>query len=243
MVARSALQNRALVVALLASLLLWNLPFGGVVLYPFKLLATWMHELSHGIVMLATGAGFDRMAVYQDTSGYAYSHGTPGAFGMALVASAGYMGTSLIGAALLVVGRTERGARTALAVLGGALLLSVALWVRNDFGMGVILATGVAFAAAAAFAGESVAAFLLNFVAAQACINAVLDIRVLFRANLVVDGEVMAQSDAHNMADATFGAYWLWAGVWLLWSFGLFYLALRRTHLTSSRAVQGGAST
>jgi hypothetical protein len=36
MVARSGLQNRALVVALLASLLLWNLPFGGLVLYPFK---------------------------------------------------------------------------------------------------------------------------------------------------------------------------------------------------------------
>ena len=43
-----ALELRTLAIALLASLLLWNLPFGGVLLYPFKLLATWLHELSHG---------------------------------------------------------------------------------------------------------------------------------------------------------------------------------------------------
>ena len=49
-------QRRALAIALLASLVLWNLPFGGFLLYPFKLLATWMHELSHGIV-IRTGFG------------------------------------------------------------------------------------------------------------------------------------------------------------------------------------------
>ena len=27
---------------------LWNLPYGGIALYPFKLLATWLHEMSHG---------------------------------------------------------------------------------------------------------------------------------------------------------------------------------------------------
>ena len=42
-------RERALVIALLASLVLWNLPFGGLVLYPFKLFATWLHELSHGL--------------------------------------------------------------------------------------------------------------------------------------------------------------------------------------------------
>jgi len=35
---------RPLGIVLLASLLLWQLPFGGFVLYPFKLLGTWLHE-------------------------------------------------------------------------------------------------------------------------------------------------------------------------------------------------------
>jgi hypothetical protein len=68
---------RTLALALLGSLLLWNLPSGGVLLYPFKLLATWLHELSHGIAMVLAGAGFDRIVLYRDTSGLAYASSTP----------------------------------------------------------------------------------------------------------------------------------------------------------------------
>jgi hypothetical protein len=241
MVARPGLQDRALVLALLASLLLWHLPFGGFVLYPFKLFATWLHELSHGLVMLLTGAGFDRMEIYRDTSGYAYSNHHPGQLGVAAVASAGYMGTAVFGAALLVVGRTPRGAKAALLAIGVALLASVALFIRNQFGIIAILGSGVGLVATALLASHSAAGLLLNFVAAQACINAVLDIRVLFRSNLVVNGQIMQRSDAHNMAAATFGTHWMWAAIWLLWSFGLFYLALRVT-AKSGRAAQGRAS-
>ena len=66
------LELRTLAFALLASLLLWNLPVGGVLLYPFKLIATWLHELSHGLAMLVSGVGFDRVLIYRDTSGLAY---------------------------------------------------------------------------------------------------------------------------------------------------------------------------
>jgi hypothetical protein len=34
---------RGLALALLASLVLLQLPYGGMVLYPFKVLGTWMH--------------------------------------------------------------------------------------------------------------------------------------------------------------------------------------------------------
>jgi hypothetical protein len=199
--------------------------------------------------MLVTGAGFDRMEIYQDTSGFAYSWSNPGGVGMAIIASAGYVGTAVFGAFMLVVGRTRRGAKTALAIIGAVLLLTSAVWVRNQFGLITVLSGGAAFLAVAVLANEKVASFLLNFVAAQACINAVLDIRVLFRSNLVVNGEVMQRSDAHNMADATFGTAWMWAAVWMAWSFALFYVALRRNHLstvaarTSSRSPQGSAST
>src|SRR5262249_53372058 len=86
---------RTLALALLASLLLWNLPFGGLLLYPFKLLATWLHELSHGITMILTGAGFDEVLIYRDTSGLAYAHYRIDDAGSAVIAAAGYMGTPL----------------------------------------------------------------------------------------------------------------------------------------------------
>jgi Peptidase M50B-like len=223
------------VVALLASLLLWNLPFGGLVLYPFKLIATWLHEMSHGVVMLLSGAGFSHLDIYRDTSGIAYAQRGVGGFGRAAIASAGYMGAALLGASLLVLGQSARRARAILVGFAIALALSLVFWVRNDFGMAAVVAGALACIALARFAGEKTALLLVNFVAAQACINAVLDIRVLFRPTLVIDGEVVRVSDAHNMAAASFGSHWLWAGVWLAFSFACFFVALRVTHLAQRR--------
>ncbi len=223
-------RHRALVVALLATLLLWNLPFGGFILYPFKLLATWLHETSHGIVMLVTRAGFHYMDIYRDTSGLAYANSAVGSAGTAAIAAAGYMGTPLFGALLVVLGQRQGAARGLLVGLAAALSLSALLFVRNDFGLTVVL-VGAAACLGAALAGRVVAVFLLNFIAAQACINALLDIRVLFRSTLVVNGEVMGASDAHNMAAASFGSAWMWAALWLAWAFVVFYVALRVVYL------------
>jgi Peptidase M50B-like len=223
---------RALGLALVVSLALWQLPFGGFLLYPFKLLATWMHELSHGLVMMATGAGFDRMEVYRDGSGLAYwVHGVGPVRG-ALIAAAGYMGTPVFGVALLVAGQTVRGARWALAAMGALLLACVLLVVANQFGQVSLAATGAVVVAVAVLVPGRWAVLGAHFVAAQACVNAVLDIRVLFRPVMVVDGHVAGGSDASRMALATFGtdaswAIWLWASLWLAWSLALLFVALR----------------
>ena len=230
-------RQRALVIALLASLVLWNLPFGGLVAYPFKLLATWLHESSHGLVMLLSGAGFDRMEIYRDTSGLAYMSNGVGGAGAAAIAAAGYMGTPLFGAVFLLVGQNKRGARSVLVVLGFLMGLTAIAWLSNPFGVGAALVGAVACFAGAAFASEGVAVFSVNFIAAQACINAVLDIRVLFRANLVVNGQAIGASDAHNMARASFGTPTLWAIVWLVWSLALFFVALRLLYLRQRRAA------
>jgi hypothetical protein len=235
---RAQRQERALVVALLASLLLWNLPFGGLVLYPFKLLATWLHEMSHGILMLLTGAGFSHLEIYRDTSGIAFAQRGVGGAGRAAIASAGYMGAAMLGATLLVLGQSARRARAILIGFSIALVLSLIFWVRNDFGMSAVAVAALICMAVSRFSGESAALLLVNFVAAQACVNAVLDIRVLFRPTLVINGEVVRVSDAHNMAAASFGTHWLWAGVWLGFSFACFFVALRVTHLHQRRRGQ-----
>ncbi len=227
---------RTLAVALLASLLLWNLPFGGLLLYPFKLLATWLHELSHGLSMIVTGTGFDRIVIYRDTSGLAYADSGAGPFAAAVIAAAGYMGTPLWGAALLVVTPTARTARIAMLVLavllGSSALTVVAAPDGDTFGRWAIGASGAAFAVAAVALPGRWRVAVAHFVAAQACVNALLDIRVLLRPAQVVNGVVTGASDAHTMAAATFGtteawAVYLWASVWLVWSLGVLYIALR----------------
>lgn len=228
-------RQRAIALGLLASLALWHLPFGGLLLYPFKLLATWLHELSHGLVMLVVGAGFDRMEIYRDTSGLAFAQAGVGRAGRAAIAAAGYMGTPLCGAALLVLGQTAHSARRVLGGLAVAMAASTAIWIHNDFGRVAMGCIAAALLVVALYPDRRAAVWLASFVAAQACINALLDIRVLFRANLVVNGQVMRNSDAHDMAAACGGSTALWAGLWLAWSLALLYAALRLIHLRQAR--------
>jgi hypothetical protein len=230
---------RTLAIALLVSLVLWNLPFAGILLYPFKLLATWLHEMSHGLVMILTGNGLDRVTIYRDTSGLANAQEHAGPTALVFIASAGYMGTPLWGAALLVATPTGRAARNALLILAAALGISALLVVAapdgDRFGQ-------IAVAAMAAVAGAIAIAVpvrwrlaLAHFIAAQSCVNALLDIRILMRPHQVVNGlEIPARSDAHAMAVATFGtdaqwAAWFWATAWLLWSLAILFFALRLT--------------
>jgi hypothetical protein len=244
------LELRTLAVALLASLLLWNLPFGGVLLYPFKLLATWLHELSHGLAMLITGAGFDHMVIYRDTSGLAYASSSVGPFGSGVIAAAGYMGTPLWGALLLVATPDARTARRALLVLS-VLLFATGLFVvaptpdGDSFGPYAIAATGIIVFGCAVALPARWRVLVAHFIAAQACVNALLDIRVLLRPTQVVNGVVAAISDAHNMALMTFGttdtwAVWTWAIAWLLWSLVVLFAALR---IGTARALAGSPVT
>ena len=223
---RESTGNRLLVVALLVTLVLWNVPYGWVALYPFKLFATWLHESAHGLVMIATGAGLDRLEIFRDTSGLAHASRGVGPLAQTLIASAGYMGTALCGAIFLVLGRSDRGGRGVLLLLSAVMVLSVIGAIRNGFGAAAVGAAALALGGLALWGGERVTAFTVSLLAAQSSINAVLDIRVLFGATRVVDGRPHGVSDADAVAAILGGPPALWAALWLVWSFGLFYLAL-----------------
>jgi preprotein translocase subunit SecG len=230
-------EQRTLAVALLASLLLWNLPFGGLVLYPFKLLATWLHELTHGLVMTLTGPGFEAVIIYRDTSGLAYAKTSMTGWCVPFIAAAGYMGTPLWGALILRLTPTARRARIVLGVLGVLLVVSAFTVISIDddgstFGPWAVGVMGGALIIVALIVPPRIRRLLAHFVAAQACINAMLDIRVLLRPSQMVGGSSAASSDATSMALSTFGttadwAVWTWAGIWLAWSLAVLYLSLR----------------
>ena len=104
-----------LIAALSAIVLGWLGPLA----YPFRLLTTIVHELSHGLVTLLTGGVFLRFVVFPDGAGMAYTAG-----GIRwLIIPAGYVGAALFGAALITLGRSHQRSRVALGVLGAALAL------------------------------------------------------------------------------------------------------------------------
>lgn len=134
-------ENRYLLSALLTLLVLSNVPYGQYILYPFELFSTWIHELCHGLAGLAVGGKFKALYVYADTSGRALTSFIPGAINNTIVSSAGYIGTTLFGALLLLLLRPTRFAKGT-ALLASFALLIVMLWKVNSL-VGSILFLGI----------------------------------------------------------------------------------------------------
>ncbi len=192
--------------------LLWQLPYGAQMLYPLTLLATFAHEMGHGLSALALGFSFDDMLLHSDGSGMAVWRGNSGATATALIAAGGLIGPSLAGVSLLLLSRAPRFARATLLLVALLLLAAVALWVRNAFGIGFLLAWALCLGLAAKVLPDAAAAFLLHLIALTLCLSWLTDLDYMFSNQAVVNG-VALPSDSAVMAAALWLPYWFWGGV------------------------------
>lgn len=203
-----------LLVGVSGLLLLSNVPYGGVVLAPLRLLTTWAHEVSHALAACATGGRVDDLQVFRDGSGLARTRVPNNRWAKAVVAGAGYPGASLFGAALLSMRHVDQGGVAALFVLGLFIGLSVLLWVRNLFGVLALLGVGVLFVAAGMFLDPVSADLVVSFVGVATCMHALTSLRALFGSQQVAGGQVVV-SDAHRMAELLWLPSWVWAVLWI----------------------------
>ena len=197
----------AIAVSLIASLT----PWGPTLLYPFKLFTTWVHETSHALMTVIVGGRVTAVTIDPDTSGLTHGLVPASRVARGLVASAGYLGAALVGCLLMAATRVEKSAHVILMGLGGFMLFTLAIWMRNLFGVAVVLAWGVALIALARKGMGNAPRFLLSLLAIQVALNSVFDIRVLF----LIDRR---QSDAATMARLFLLPSWVWATAWMLMS-------------------------
>lgn len=123
--------RRALVTAAIVALVIEHLvPFGHLILYPFTLLATWVHEMGHGLTALMVGGSFSSLDVFRDASGLAHINTARG-LPSALAAMGGLLAPPFVGAATLALARGPKRARLVLLALSLALVVSLAVWVRS----------------------------------------------------------------------------------------------------------------
>lgn len=206
------------VAVLAAALLTW---VDGLTLlaYPFRLLLTLVHELSHGFAALATGGRFVRFVVFADGSGLAY---TAGGWRW-LVIPAGYLGAAAFGAGLLVAGGSVRGGRWALGAVGAVVFLATlryslpTLASRQAAGGALTLVAGLALGALlfglAGRAGAGWIVFAVHLLAVMAALTAFSDLWTLIGLSAGGSG---VDCDAEAMAAATFLPAVVWAVVWAL---------------------------
>jgi len=197
--------------AVAVSLVVSVTPWAQFLLYPFKLFTTWVHESGHALMTVLVGGRVTSIAIEPDSSGLTQSFVPASRAARGLVASSGYLGAAVVGCLLMAATRVEKWAHLILLSLGACLLLTLALWIRNAFGVGVVLAWGVALVALARRGNGNAPRFLLSLLAIQVALTSVYDIRVLF----LID---RGRSDAATMARLFLLPSWVWATAWMLMS-------------------------
>ena len=203
-------------------------PWGKLLLYPFKLFTTWVHECDHALVTLMVGGTVSSIVIEPDTSGVTRSLLPAGRMARGLVASSGYLGASVVGCLLMAATRVEKWARAVVWTVGALMLLTLVVWMRNLFGFVVVLAWGAGLVALARKAGGEASRFVLSLLAIQVALDSVYDIRALFH----VDG---GHSDAESMATLFLLPAWLWASAWMLVSVGMLAWTLWMTRVRNQQ--------
>ena len=195
----------------LASIALWQTSLGSLLLYPFTILATWFHEMGHGLVAMLTGRGFERLEIFADGSGVAVSMRPSDGYGIVdvLIAAGGPLGPAIAGALLIICSRSAKATQYALGVLGAALILSTLIWVRSFTGWLVLPALGLAIGLLAQFASPSWQRFVIQLLGVQACISVWKQVDYLFSPGGNVGGQLQ-RSDTGAIADVLLLPYWFW---------------------------------
>ena len=193
------------------SIILWQTTIGGYILYPFTILATWFHEMGHGLAAMLAGWQFQRLEIYSDGSGVAVSlrPSDGSSLTSALVAATGPLGPAIAGSLLIVASRTEKMTSWALALVGLALILSTLIWVRSFTGWLVLPALGLAILALAQWGTAAHKRFGIQLLGVQACISVWHQFGYLFSSGGSVGGE-LHRSDTGAIADALLLPYWFW---------------------------------
>jgi hypothetical protein len=214
-----------LIAAAIATALLWQVPGGDYILYPFTILATWFHEMGHGLMALLLGGDFKKLEIFSNGSGVA-TYRIPSSLvpiGPALIAAAGPMGPPIAGAALILTSRSFQIASLSLKVLGGVLLLSTLIWVRSAFGFVAVPLLGIIILALALKAPRWAQGFGMQFLGVQACISTYHQLNYLFSYS----AGPLGLSDTGQMQKYLLLPYWFWGGLMAIASVAILVQSLR----------------
>ena len=230
-------QAMTLLIAAAISVVLWFIPYADFLTYPFKIFVTFIHEGGHALAALLTGNSVSSLSVATDTSGETYTS-QGGIFSQVFISSAGYVGSMVFGALLLILIRKAVAARIVLlscAVYIFALtmvfgLIKPIFWVRAWSGIPFTLLAGLIISAGliliARFASAKVATFFVSFLAVQCVLNALYDLKVVFDlSSPFATSEV--HTDAMNMAQATHIPAIFWTVLWIALALGILWFAMR----------------
>jgi hypothetical protein len=217
-----------LLAAAACTVVIWQLPNGNYFFYPFSILATWFHEMGHGVSAALLGGKFEQLLLFPDGSGMAAHRGPLyfGDWGKAAVAAGGPLAPALAGAWFIISGRSPGYARFSLLLLASVLLISTIVWVRSPFGLLAIPLWTLLIMIIALQFSRAVQMFSIQFLGVQACVSSYQQVGYLFMDKAEIHGQLML-SDTAKIAQYIGFSYWFWGIVLALASLLILLLSLR----------------
>ncbi len=229
-------QAMTLLIATTISVVLWFIPYAEFLTYPFRIFVTFIHEGGHALAALLTGNSVASLSVATNASGETYTS-QGGLISQLFISSAGYLGSMLFGALLLVLIRKAVAARIvlvgcgififALTMIYGLIkpMFSMTAWAGIPFTLfaGTLISVGLVLIAK--FASARTATFFVSFLAVQSVLNALFDLKTVFFLSAPFGPSV--PTDAVNMWRATGIPAIIWTVIWIGLALGILWFAMR----------------
>jgi hypothetical protein len=196
----------------------WDSP----ALWPLKVLVVMVHEGGHALATLLTGGAVDRVTLAALESDACLSRLPSGVVAQVAVYSAGYVGSALAGAFLLLATFRFRLRRLVLGVACVGLAVMGVLYAGDSVTLGLCLGTALMLGLAARYLPEGGVDMLNLFLAAFTALYVAFDLR-----SDLWSGAIRSVSDAALLADLTPVPTWAWAALWSFVSLALLGLFAR----------------
>ncbi|MCX5795489.1 MAG: M50 family metallopeptidase [Elusimicrobia bacterium] len=188
-----------LAAVLVALWFLWNTR----VVYPIRILVTFLHESSHGLAAVLTGGHIDRITVESNGSGLCWTRGG----WRWVILPAGYLGSMFWGGVILILACRTRWDKYISLVLGLGLMVVTCLYVRSWFGFAAGLLLGAALASAGRWLPEGANDALLTCIGSASCLYALFDIRDLTKVSGPTDATMFSR-EILPLPAAVWAALW-----------------------------------
>jgi hypothetical protein len=201
---------------MLAAMIIGSLP---IIHIPLTWIATFFHEISHGLVAIFTGGTIDKIRLFINGSGLCYSHG-----GIAfLVALSGYIGAVAWGMALYASTGVlhHRQTRMVTIVLSIVLGTSLLLWARDLLTIIILGCLLAGFVGLTTLRSTRITRWLLKIIGMTCVLDAIKSPLRL------VDG--IHYGDGATLADFTGIPELIWVAFWLIVGLGGAYLLWKTT--------------
>lgn len=192
---------------LVIAIVFWNT----FLIYPIKLFVVMLHELSHGVMAELFGGDIVNIQIDARVGGYCRYTVPNGFFARIMIASAGYLGSLILGASILLGAVYVEKDRYISLVIGLVLLFLSWYVIKTGELFGIIMTTGFALfmIISACYLNDAFHDYFLKFIGLISCLYVIIDIKddLILRSGVGSDADTIAEIT--GIPSVAIGVIWL----------------------------------